>query len=118
MTLQEVRDKVVKLGTDCKAILDSASNEGRALNADEKSKFDAIDKDRDELLETEKRMAKQDEIEARPSTPERRPQSPQPTQETQTRTTRQVSSREQLEGLRSWLLAGSDAPISQAQRDL
>lgn len=121
MNLTEIRDRIVKLGQDCKAILDVATGEGRAMNADEKTRFDAIDKDRDELMDTERRMRKLDENETHLATSERRTQPTQPSQAAgvMTRAVRTIASQQdQVEGLRTWLLAGSDAPISSEQREL
>lgn len=120
MTLQELRDKIIKLGQDAKAVLDVAAGEGRALTADEKTKFDAIDTDREGLIETERRMARQEEIEQRFASGERRTQ---PTQPGQANPDAQRTSRPTrgkmggIEGLRTWLLAGSDEDIRPEQRE-
>ena len=45
MTIPELLQKRAKLGTDARAIIEGARNEGRGLNSDETIKYDAIDAD-------------------------------------------------------------------------
>jgi HK97 family phage major capsid protein len=108
MNLTEIRERIVKLGVDAKAILDAAAGEGRALTDTENSNFDKIDADRDALLKTEERVAKQEAIEARMNTGERRSQATQPNHNERAVAIRGGSSvsrrRDSLGALRGWLL--------------
>ena len=121
MDLKALQDKIVELGTQMTAILDGVGADGRmAMNSDEESRFDKIDADRKTLLATEERARRLEESEKHLATSERRTQPTQPSQETRTsRTTRRgVSSSEQLEIMRAWLLAGSNVNITAEQRGL
>jgi HK97 family phage major capsid protein len=121
MKLQEVRDQIVKLGVDMRAILDGVSADNRlTLNPDEKTKFDTMDTDRKALIETETRVAGQEEIEQRyAGGTGRKTEAGQPRQETRQEEQRsKATAHDQIEGLRSWLLAASDVPLKQEQRTL
>jgi predicted phage gp36 major capsid-like protein len=104
MKLQEVRDQIVKLGVDMRAILDGVSADNRlTLNPDEKTKFDTMDTDRKALIETETRVAGQEEIEQRyAGGTGRKTEAGQPRQETRQEEQRsKATAHDQIEGLRS-----------------
>lgn len=123
MKLTDIRESINKLSTDMRAILATAGDAGRlSLNADEKIAFDKMDGERDALLESEKRAMKQEEIEKRLEGSEGRRTQPPPTEQRSNSTVevrgRKISQEDQVEGLRAWLLAGSDQPIDAAHRSL
>lgn len=116
MELAKVQDKIVELGQKMRAISERAAKEDRlSLTAEERAEFDKIDTERKEYQETESRLRALDESEKRlAESTGRKTEHVQPTTEQRTveqrgtRRTATVSRFEQVEGLRSWLLAGSD----------
>lgn len=62
MDLKTIRESIAQKGVEMRGILDVAKQANRSMNAEEIAKFDAIDKDRDALIETEKRMSKEEEV--------------------------------------------------------
>jgi HK97 family phage major capsid protein len=117
MNLPELRERKNKLSSDLQEILKGAAADNRLnLNADEESRFDKITVDVDSLDASIKRLEKAEAIEAslgesagrrsEPAKPSARPV-----------VTREVASANHGEGLRSWLLAGSDADRTPEMRE-
>lgn len=109
MTADEAREQINKLGTDMNAILAKARDEKRELNADEESTFDKMDADREALLKQERRLIVAAELESGQG---RRSAPQQPKETRQAEETRVDLNTARLEGMRSWLLAGSDKASS------
>jgi HK97 family phage major capsid protein len=108
MSIQELLQKKGELAEQAKQILDSAAADGRQiLKSEEEQRFDAIHADIDKYTATIERLKKQ---EALGESEGRRSEPTQP--ETRARQENRVvrpNGAQQLEALRSWLLAGSEA---------
>lgn len=106
-TADDAREQINKLGTDMRAMLDAAKarEEGkRELTDDENVKFDRMDADREALLKIERRLIVAAELE----TGQGRRSAAAPPAKDATDETRVDLNNARLEGMRSWLLAGSD----------
>jgi HK97 family phage major capsid protein len=105
ITADEAREQINKLGTDMSAILKTATDEKRELNTEEATKFDKMDADREALLKQERRLIVAAELDG---TQGRRSAQAPPAKGDRTEETREDVNNARLEGMRSWLLAGSD----------
>lgn len=104
MTPEILREKANKLATDMRAILDKTTTEQRELTNEERTQFDAMDKDRDTLLADEARMIKAAALDGS----ERRTAPNQPAErQTETRKTA-VTEQDKAYGLAGWLLGSKD----------
>src|SRR6185436_2264164 len=113
MDLKALQDKIVDLGGQMKAILDGVTGDNREhMNEDEEKRFDGLDGERKRFMATEERARLLEESEKHLAGSERRTQAGQPGSETRNNTrgtTRpKYNAQDSLEGLRTWLLAGSD----------
>ncbi len=114
MDPKALRDQANKLGTDMKALLEKAGAENRNLTAEEASTFDKMDTDREELLASERRFLKMSDLESGTG---RRSDANRPTQEQRGGSgDKKITGRDQIEGFRSWMLAGSDAELTPKHR--
>lgn len=110
-SIQELRDQRAKLATQAQEVLATAQAEGRFdLRGDEEAKFDAIHADIDKLARHIERIEKQDAL----SVSERKTDAGAPT--TAPRGESRLVKPNFLEGLRSWLLGGSDVERTPAMR--
>jgi HK97 family phage major capsid protein len=111
MTIQELRDQKGNLAKQADDVLKAAKEEGRfELRAEEEAKFDAIHADIERINGYIARLEKQEAL----TEGQGRRSEPNPTSSNSTETRGRSESRvirptDMLEGLRSWLLAGSDA---------
>lgn len=113
MNLQELRDKINKLGVDLRAIVDKATGESREMTSEEKQTFDKMDNDRERLLDDERRLAKVEAIEQGTG---RRSAANPVAQDTRQHGQAKLTSLDRLEGFRAWMLAGSDQQLTAQQR--
>jgi HK97 family phage major capsid protein len=105
MNLQELRDRKGQLATQANDILTKAQTEGRfELRSDEEQNWSALHADIDKISAQIGRFEKQAALE----TGDGRRSEPNPITETRKSENRIVRAGNALEGLRSWLLAGSD----------
>lgn len=117
--LTELRERINKLGTDMSAIVAKAGEEKRELTADEERTFDGMDADREKLLATETRLLKVEQLNGS----ERRTEHVQPGEHRANHSQHagrkvEISAMDRMEGIRSWLLAGSDATPNANQREI
>jgi HK97 family phage major capsid protein len=119
MNLQELRDKKNGLSTQASEILKLAAADNRLnLRSDEEEKFDKIHDEISALDASIKRMEKQAAVEETlKEGAGRRSEPSQPTRAT-ANVNRQVATADRGEGLRSWLLAGSDAERTPEMREV
>lgn len=110
ITAEEAREQINKLGTDMRAMIDAAAarEEGkREFTPEEEVKFDKMDADREALIKQERRLIVAKELE----TGQGRRSAPTPPsreeRENRGEETRVELNNARLEGMRSWLLAGS-----------
>jgi HK97 family phage major capsid protein len=118
MNLQELRDKKNGLSTQASEILKLAAADNRLnLRSDEEEKFDKIHDEISSLDASIKRMEKQAAVEETlKEGAGRRSEPSQPTRAS-VNVNRQVAVADRGEGLRSWLLAGSDAERTPEMRE-
>jgi HK97 family phage major capsid protein len=116
MNPKELREKINKLGTDMKGLVDKAKAETRELSADEEREFDRMDTEREKLLGQERRALRAEELEQ----PDERRGRPieQPGGPRQSDRRGALTPAEQFEGLRAWLIAGAGVPLTPHQRAL
>ncbi|HEX7769866.1 MAG TPA: phage major capsid protein [Dokdonella sp.] len=119
-TPEEAREQINKLGTDMRAMLDAAKarEEGkREFTDDENVKFDKMDADREALIKVERRLIVAAELES-PQGRRSAPEAPGRVPVERPEETRANLNNARLEGMRSWLLAGSPraASITPEQR--
>jgi HK97 family phage major capsid protein len=117
MTLQEVRDKINKLGVDMTAIMAKTREENnRALTSDEETRFDTMDTDRETLIKTERRLARVESLEGSTG----RQTDPTQPGEQRSLTARgdkaKVTNLDRAEALRSWFLAGNPDHVRTAEQ--
>lgn len=116
MNLQELREKKNKLTSDAKAILEAAGADKRlTMNADEESRFDKLMGEADSVSANIKRVEQLDALEA--SLGESAGRRSEPTQPTSRAVVNRDQPADRAEGLRSWLLAGSDAERTPEMRE-
>lgn len=109
----DVRESINKLATDMQAMTNKARDDKRDLTADEEQKFDTMDADREKLIASEKRLLKIEELEGGDG---RRAAPRQPGHEgRETRGGRQLQPGDRIEGIRAWLQACTEEPLTQAQ---
>jgi HK97 family phage major capsid protein len=102
MTLIETKQKRAQLVDEARALYNKAETENRDLNADEKNQFDTLMTQVDELGEKAARLEKLSGAEAE--------------QSNSRRMTRIDTRSEKADALRSWLIAGSDIPLTADQQ--
>lgn len=124
MTIQELLQKKGELAEQAKQILDAAAADGRhTLKPEEEQRFDAIHADIDKITATAGRLAKQEEAEREPESQGRRSEPTQPNGERRSNGNGHENrvirggANTMLEGLRAWLLAGSDVERSASMQD-
>jgi HK97 family phage major capsid protein len=109
MTIQELRAERKTLADQADEILRKAREENRETTADEDASFDRIHEDIDKLRKRIEREERQLDVQASLAESSRR-SDPNPIQNRQTehRGPTRVTEADRMDGLRSWLLAGSD----------
>lgn len=122
LTIPDLLQRKGELAEQAKQILDAAAADNRqTLKAEEEQRFDAIHADIEQLTKTIARMQKQEEIEQSltDSAGRRSEPNPNPTERRreESRVVR-ISQRDAVEGLRAWLLAGSDAERTTEMREV
>ena len=116
MNLQELRDQKNKLSHDASEILKGAAGDNRlSLNTDEEAKFDKIHDDIAQIQRSIDRLEKQQAVEA--SLAEGQGRRSEPTRTEARGTVNRAVVADRGEGLRSWLLAGSDAERTPEMRE-
>lgn len=117
--IKELREKRKRLADEAQAILDAAQKDKRELTADEEAKFDAIHADIEKLGATIGRLEKQEDLQrsleasagrrsdpAQPEAPEHRTE--RSGRDPEVARLAAMDEADRLEGIRCWLLAGSD----------
>jgi HK97 family phage major capsid protein len=118
MNLQELREKKNGLSVQASEILKLAAADNRLnLRSDEEEKFDKIHDEISALDASIKRMEKQAAVEATLSEGAGRRSEPSQIARPSANVNRQVATADRSEGLRSWLLAGSDAERTPEMRE-
>jgi HK97 family phage major capsid protein len=109
---KDIREQINKLGTDMRSITEKCRTETREMTAEEESSFDKMDTDREKLLATEARLLKVASMEEG----EGRRVAPRQIGESQTAQRGKVTAEDQLEGMRAWLLSGTEVGLNAQQR--
>ncbi len=107
----EYRELINKLGTDMKALVEKAGQEGRDLSAEEKVQFDKMDVDREDALKDERRALAIESLDAGTG---RRTAADRPG-DTRHQGQR-VENRDRILALQGWFLSQSGKTVGQAQR--
>lgn len=125
MTIQELLDKKGQLANQAKEILSAADAESRDLRPDEEQRFEAIHADIEKITKQVELRRKQEAIEqSLDESQGRRTTATPPGSEHRaddrrhdTRVTVRPTRMDMLEGMRSWLLAGSDQERTSEMRE-
>jgi HK97 family phage major capsid protein len=119
MTLTELRQKKGELVNQADEILKHAKEENRAdLTAEEDAKFDAIHKDVDGLTKAIEREERQQKAAESLQSTGRRTEPNQTSHASGSRFTGKITEHDRIEAFRAWALAGTDAELTDAQRDI
>jgi HK97 family phage major capsid protein len=118
MTLQELRDKKGQLANEADGILKAAAEAGRLdLRSEDEAKFDTIQGDIEKINATITRLERHEATMASIAEPQGRRSEPnQPAQRNESRIIR-PGKVDAFEGMRSWLLAGSDVERTPEMRE-
>lgn len=112
----EIREAINKLGTDMTALTTKCREDKREMTPEEEVSFDKMDADREKHLKTEARLLKVADLEqgggrrAEPRQPSPRHGGGNDGQRAK------MTAADQLEGMRAWLIAGTEDSLTGEQR--
>lgn len=118
-SVAEIREQINKLGADMRAMIDKAKEEKREkLTAEEETKFDAMDNDRNVLIKQEERMRRIEELESGIGRRTEPKLSPEETRTGGTEGDPKKTIAEHEETLRAWFASHLGIPLTKRQDEL